>query len=210
MVIDIVNFIQATTRLVTTRMHDGQPAKVLVASRNYATDMADLWDALTSADRIPNWFLPVSGDLKLGGRFQLEGNAGGEVLVCEPHHHFYITWEFGGQVSWVDISLTAVAGGTQLVLEHTAFVPDEMWDQYGPGAVGIGWEMGLLGLDIHVTTKNPRTAKEGMVWVASDEGKAFIRACSDEWCAASVASGTPEDAAREAATRCAAAYTGEA
>ena len=43
-----------------------------------------MWDAVTSAERIPRWFLPISGDLRLGGRYQLEGNAGGEVLECAP------------------------------------------------------------------------------------------------------------------------------
>ena len=33
-----------------------------------------------------------------------------------------------------------------LELEHTAVVPEERWDQYGPGAVGVGWDQGLLGL----------------------------------------------------------------
>ena len=30
---------------------------------------------------------PISGDLRLGGRYQLQGNAGGEILVCEPPQH---------------------------------------------------------------------------------------------------------------------------
>jgi hypothetical protein len=29
-------------------------------------------------------FPPVSGDLRLGGKYQLGGNAGGEILACEP------------------------------------------------------------------------------------------------------------------------------
>ena len=43
-----------------------------------------MWDACTDPERIGRWFLPVSGDLRLGGRYQLEGNAGGEILRCEP------------------------------------------------------------------------------------------------------------------------------
>jgi hypothetical protein len=33
-----------------------------------------------SSDRPP--FLPISADYRVGGRFQFEGNAGGEILVC--------------------------------------------------------------------------------------------------------------------------------
>ena len=49
--------------------------------------------------------MPVSGDLRLGGRFQLQGNAGGGITRCAPPRHLAVTWEFGGQVSWVDVRL---------------------------------------------------------------------------------------------------------
>src|SRR5882724_8555264 len=29
------------------------------------------WDAMTNAERIPRWFLPISADLRLSGRYQL-------------------------------------------------------------------------------------------------------------------------------------------
>lgn len=38
-----------------------------------------MWDACTDPERIPRWFLPISGDLRLNGRYQLEGNAGGAI-----------------------------------------------------------------------------------------------------------------------------------
>ena len=64
--------------------------------------------------------------------------------------HFAITWEFGGEVSWVEISVSGEVGGrTRLALTHTSLL-SEFWDTYGPGAVGVGWEMALLGLAIHV------------------------------------------------------------
>jgi len=36
------------------------------------------------------------------------------------------------------------------VLEHTAVVPPEMWDQFGPGAVGVGWDLALVGFAAHL------------------------------------------------------------
>jgi uncharacterized protein YndB with AHSA1/START domain len=42
---------------------------------------------------IPRWFLPIAGDLRLGGRFQLEGNAGGEITECRPPRRLAVTWE---------------------------------------------------------------------------------------------------------------------
>ena len=72
------------TREVLTGSRDGVTTKIAVASRTYPTQQADLWDAVTNAERIPRWFLPITGELKLGGHYQLIGNAGGVVEVCEP------------------------------------------------------------------------------------------------------------------------------
>src|SRR5690349_12285219 len=104
--VDIARHIGATTREVVRRDHEGLPAWVLVAARTYDTDIADLWDALTSATRIPRWFLPIEGELRLGGRYQFVGNAGGEITRCEPPRTLAVTWEFGGQVSWVTVTMT--------------------------------------------------------------------------------------------------------
>jgi uncharacterized protein YndB with AHSA1/START domain len=102
MQIDVASYIGAVTREVVGREHEGKPARVVVASRSYDTTPDDLWDALTSAERIPRWFLPISGDLKLGGRYQLEGNAGGTITACEPPRRLSVTWEFGGGTTWVN------------------------------------------------------------------------------------------------------------
>ena len=71
-----------------------------------ATDAADLWDACTNIDRIPRWFLPITGDLKVGGQYQLEGNASGTILTCDPPRAFTATWEYGGDVSWIEVHVT--------------------------------------------------------------------------------------------------------
>lgn len=89
----------ATARIVRHTERDGKPAKAVVASRSYDTSASDLWDALTNAERIPRWFMPVEGDLRLGGRYQLKGNAGGAVTRCDAPKHLSLTWEFGGDVS---------------------------------------------------------------------------------------------------------------
>ena len=62
---------------VQDRTHDGQAVRVVVATKLYATDREDLWNALTDAERLPRWFLPITGQLELGGRHQIEGNAEG-------------------------------------------------------------------------------------------------------------------------------------
>lgn len=200
----IVEQVNAIAREVRGGERDGTPTRVVVAARTYDTSVEDLWDAVTTAERISRWMMPVTGDLRLGGRYQLEGNAGGEVTACEPPHAFAVTWEFGGDVTWLEVRLSPDGDGARLELAHSA-VPGPHWDTFGPGAVGIGWDLSLYGLALHVAGE-PRPEPG---WEAGEEAVAFMRASNDGWCAADVAGGTPEDVARPAAERTIAAYTGE-
>ena len=205
---DIASHIGAVARKLETRMHDGREAQVVVASRTYDTTVDDLWDALTNRERIPRWFLPVSGDLRPGGRYQLQGNAGGTITRCEPPHVVAMTWEMGGDVSWVEVTLEPTAHGkARLRLEHMAHVSGPRWDEFGPGAVGVGWDTALFGLALHLA--GAAKPSDPMAWLVSDEGKDFVRRSSDDWCRASVAAGTDAGAAKAAAARTTAAYTGE-
>lgn len=207
MQIDIAKHIGAVTRRVSSREHEGKPARAVVAERVYNTTVDDLWDAVTSAERIPRWFSPISGDLKLGGRFQIQGNAAGTIVACEPPRHFNVTWEFGGKISWVDVRIEAAPDGARLTLEHLAH-EDEHWTKYGPGAAGLGWDLGLMGLDRHVATGGAMIFDEGMAWMMSDEGKAFMRESADAWRLADIAGGETPEVAKAAADQTIAAYTG--
>jgi uncharacterized protein YndB with AHSA1/START domain len=112
---DVEGNLGATERSVSSLERAGRPARAVTLSRSYATTVEDLWDAVTNGERIPRWFLPVSGELEPGGRYQLEGNAGGAITVCEPLSHFAVTWEFGGDVSWVEVQCSDDgAGGARL------------------------------------------------------------------------------------------------
>ncbi len=207
--IDVKHQISAVRRQVGSRMLEAGEARVLTISQIYDTAAGDVWDAVTNPERIPRWFLPITGELRPGGRYQLEGNAGGTVERCDPPSSFAATWEFGGQVSWIEVRLTAVAEGrTQLELEHVARVDEDMWAQFGPGAVGIGWDGGLLGLALHLTTGRSGDPQEIAAWSASPEGRLFYQLSSERWRDASIAAGTDEAAARAAADRATAFYTG--
>ena len=100
---DVEGNLKAVERSVSALERDGQPARAVILSRSYPTTVEDLWDAVTSGERIARWFLPVSGKLELGGRYQLEGNAGGLITACERASHLALTWEFGEDVSWVEV-----------------------------------------------------------------------------------------------------------
>ena len=199
---------RAVDRGLGTADRDGREVRRLTLGRAYPTTTEDLWQALTDPERVPRWFLPLTGDLEVGGRYQLEGNAGGEVLACDPPRSLAVTWEYGGQVSWVTVTLTPAGDGTRLELVHD--VPaDEHWNTYGPGAVGLGWEMGLRGLAEHVASGEAVDPQVFMAGMATDEGRAYLTDCSNAWADARIAAGDDPEESRAAAERCTAAYTGQ-
>jgi hypothetical protein len=56
-------------------------------------------------------------------------------------------------VSWIEVRLTATSEGrTRFELEHIAHVDDERWNEYGPGTVGVGWDLTLVGLAMHLSS----------------------------------------------------------
>jgi uncharacterized protein YndB with AHSA1/START domain len=208
MEIDIMRHVGAVEREVGSRDRDGRTVRVVTASRVYPTVIDDLWDAITSAERIPRWFLPVSGDLRLGGRFQLEGNAGGDITGCDPPRSLSLTWEFGGEVSWVDVLLSEGGeGATRLELQHAAPLSDDRWREFGPGAVGVGWDLALMGLGRHLESAAPVDREAVGAWMAG-QGRDFMRRSSEAWGEASIQAGTDEASARAAAARTSAAYAG--
>jgi uncharacterized protein YndB with AHSA1/START domain len=205
---DVVHAINALQRQVGTRVLEAGEARTVTLSRTYDAPLDDVWGAVTDPERIPRWFLPVSGELRVGGRYALRGNASGTIESCEPPRSYTATWEFGGEVSWIELRLVAEhENRTRLVLEHIAHVDDERWAQFGPGAVGVGWDMALSALSLHLTSGRSIDRGEAMGWTASEDGNQFIARSSEAWGSASVAAGTDQAAAQAAAGRTTAFYT---
>jgi uncharacterized protein YndB with AHSA1/START domain len=204
---DLIAELERVRRSVASESGSDGPVHVVELRRAYDAPPEDVWDACTDPERVPRWFLPLSGDLRLGGRFQLEGNAGGEILECEPPRRLAVTWEFGDQTSLLTVELAPTAGSTtELVLRH-AVPDDDHWATYGPGAVGVGWELGLLGLAIYIRTGAPPDDREG--FPTSTEGRAFMQRSATAWGAAHAAAGIEPSIAEEAAARTTAAYAPE-
>jgi uncharacterized protein YndB with AHSA1/START domain len=194
--IDIVNEIESIQREVGPGRLGGAEARTVRLQRTYDADVADVWNALTTPERISRWFLPVSGDFRLGGQYQFEGNAGGRILECDQPSRLKVTWGMGemaggGPPSEVEVRLTPVGeGATSFELVHTAIVPDEMWDQFGPGAVGVGWEGGFLGLALHL---RGGSIDDPAAWMASDEARDFYTRSAAGWGEASRAAGADDE-----------------
>jgi uncharacterized protein YndB with AHSA1/START domain len=208
--IDVSQQINAVSRKVGSRVLEAGEARVVTLSQTYDTDIDDLWDACTNPERIPRWFLPITGDLRLGGRYQLEGNAGGTIEACDPPRSFAATWEFEGRgITWIELRLTPEREGrTRFELDHVGHIDDELWAEFGPGAVGIGWDLGLVGLALHVTSGAAVDHAEAEAWAGSAEGIQFMVQSNDRWCEANMVAGADAAEARAAADRTIAAYTG--
>lgn len=211
-VVDGAGQLAAVERTVSRGVRDGDAMRIVTLRQTYATTVEDVWEACTTAERVGRWFLPLSGDLRLGGQYQLEGNAGGTILACEAPNRVAVTWEFGGNTSWVELRLgSVVADGTTgawLELEHVAPM-SAFWTMYGPGAVGVGWDGGFLGLAGYLARGEGMDQAAAAAWMASPEGLAFYRASSAAWAEAAIASGEDAAWAREAEQQTTAFYTGE-
>lgn len=196
-----------TIRTVRTGERDGTPTRLVVASRTYSTEQSDLWDALTNPERIPRWFLPVSGDLKVGTRYQLEGSSGGLIEACVEPTSFAVTWEYDAALSWLRVALEPAEAGTVLELVHESPVDPLFWKQYGPGATGLGWDLTMLVLSQYLATGDEfEPADENAFW-GSSHGAVFRRSAATSWADAAINDGDTVEAAREAAERSADFYT---
>lgn len=144
LIFDMLAELEATRRAVGP----GEGDTVAVSlTRTYDADVDDVWDALTNPERLPRWFSPVTGDFRVGGTYQIQGNAGGEILVCDRPAWLSVT--FGGPESILDLRLTAEGARTTLELRHA--VPTAMAGG-GAGAlyVGPGWDGAVMGLGLHL------------------------------------------------------------
>ena len=206
--LNVEEHLSEVARAVSYTERDGRPTSVVTLARSFPARVDNLWDAITSANRIPRWFMPVSGDLLPGGRFQLEDNAGGTIVTCLRRSRLGVTWEFAGDVSWVEVRLVSEgAGRARLTLSHEALLSPH-WDEFGAGAAGVGWEMGLLGLALHLAQPDaPKIDEEE--FAASPQYRTLVAGSSDGWAQASVEAGDDPESARAAAVRTAAFYTGE-
>jgi uncharacterized protein YndB with AHSA1/START domain len=200
--IDIVSQINDTHRQVGDRRIPAGEGRTVLLRRHYAAPIEDVWNAFTDPDRINRWFLPVTGDLHVGGTYQLKGNAGGEILHCQPPHRLNVTWVFGDNpASEVEVRLfPGGAGDTLFELEHAAVVDPKLWGEYGPGAVGVGWDLTLLGLSMHL---DGESREDVAAWNETPEATEWVVQSSHAWGAAHEAAGATASqaaAARENTT----------
>lgn len=198
-------------REVGTRRIEGGTADTVLLRRTYETGADDLWQALTSADRLGRWLLPVTGELSPGGHYRLEGNAAGEILECVAPERLRVTWLFGPDpgISEVMVRLTpAGPARTVLELEHLAVPSAEFRARYGPSAAGVGWDMVLHALARHVAGATFGRTEAG-TWETSPEGRGFLTHSGEAWGAAYAAAGADPRTVESTTAATVAFYTGD-
>jgi uncharacterized protein YndB with AHSA1/START domain len=199
-VIDYADEIDAVHREVGPEPTEPGRGRTVLLRRVYGNEVKDVWDACTNPERISGWLLPATGDLRVGGAFRLEGSAHGTILRCEPLRMFRLTWaygrgaaDFGG--SEVEVRLTDGGDGrTVFELEQTTAYDRDTWDEFGPGLSGVGWDLLVLELTLHLRGE-VRDATPSP-WQVSPDAARFIERSSRAWGVANEDAGaSPADAA---------------
>jgi uncharacterized protein YndB with AHSA1/START domain len=187
---DILNQINATHRAIGSQPVTAGEGRSLLLRRSYDAPIEDVWDACTSPGRIARWLAPVTGELRPGGSFQVEGNATGKIVRCEEPNLLKVTWEYGpDSITEVEIRLAkGPGGGTTVELEHAspAQTVDALVRSQGPvGPVGIGggWDLALIGLDHVLHSEDFDTA----AWKSTPESRQFAMCSYHAWGAVSQA-----------------------
>lgn len=207
--IDIPAEIGSVHRQTGKRHTASGEGRTVLLRRMYDAPIEDVWDACTNPGRISRWFLPVTGDLRLGGKYQLEGNAGGDIVACEPPRLLRVTWLFGDRPGdEVEVRLSSDgAGRTTFEIEHTMNDP-ALWARFGPGAVGVGWELPLVALGVHLRGEAVDPAA-WIAWMKTPQAKEFLAQSCQAWGAVLLASGATAAEAAAAVEETTAFYTGQ-
>ncbi|SDZ19786.1 Uncharacterized conserved protein YndB, AHSA1/START domain [Micromonospora pattaloongensis] len=156
---DIAKELAAVHREIGHRRIPAGDGRSVLLRRGYRASAEEVWDALTNSERISRWFLAVKGEGRPGAAFAFEGNVHGTVVRCEPTRLFTLEWVIGDSpAAEVTVRLSDGAGETLVELEHTAVVDERFWAEFGPGATGVGWDLALLSLHLHLRNEAIVTA----------------------------------------------------
>ncbi len=108
---------------------------------------ARVWEFLTRADLLDQWFHPADKDLVEGEDYRLTSKKDGDRMcwgkVEQADPHDYMKWSFtigplNGEMTTVEWRLEDAPGGTRLTLEHSGLPTDA--DGYGlVMALDKGW-----------------------------------------------------------------------
>jgi uncharacterized protein YndB with AHSA1/START domain len=96
-------------------------ARVAVFRRVYDAPIDDVWDACTNPDRLCRWYVPVTGDLRVGGTFHQSPMGSGVITHCAAPHE--LTLSLGGGADEIELRLSSTEDArTALELQHATTI----------------------------------------------------------------------------------------
>jgi uncharacterized protein YndB with AHSA1/START domain len=136
-------------------------SRELVFHRRYNKPVEKVWAALTTPERLADWFASAEVDLRVGGVIRLNWNgvhkADMVITVCEPPRALAWRWTIGERDTLVRFDLEPDGGGCALTLTHSGLSLDGARD----GGVRAGWHAHLEALPDAVDGRaTPWTVKE--------------------------------------------------
>jgi uncharacterized protein YndB with AHSA1/START domain len=146
------SFAEPQPELQHRRIPAGE-ARVAVFTRTYDAPIEDVWDACTNPDRLRRWYVPVTGELRVGGNFQQVNMGSGTVLVCEKPRLLKLS--LGGGADEIELRLSPgpADGATTLELQHATTLDSHEIGGQSYDAIfcmGGGYYPRLLALDQHL------------------------------------------------------------
>ena len=128
-------------------------ARVAVFRRTYETTVENLWDACTNPERLRRWYVPVTGELHVGGNFQQVNMGSGTILECDAPQLLKLS--LGGGADEIELRLSPgpEVRTTTLELQHATTLDShdiggQMYDAIF--CMGGGYYPRLLALDQHL------------------------------------------------------------
>jgi uncharacterized protein YndB with AHSA1/START domain len=137
------------TAPIVGSMHEADGAGVVRTESRYDTTPEDLWEALTTPERLARWLGEVQGDLRLGGTyvatFTSHWSGSGRVEVCDPPRRLVTRMVNEGEETVIEATLTPEVDGVLLVVEERGLPLTNL------SAYGAGWQVHLEDLEHHVS-----------------------------------------------------------
>lgn len=113
-----------------------------------------------------------------------------------------------GGASQVEVVVEPDGDGARLTLTHSGENVRDFYEQFGPGATGVGWDLAFLGLNAFLTTGQDRP-EDAEAFFATPAAKNLVAAAAKAWAEATIAAGVPADQAVAQGERTAAFFAGE-
>jgi uncharacterized protein YndB with AHSA1/START domain len=114
--------------------------------RSVPASPEQVWHALSDSEALATWFWPprlraeVSADARTGGTFRIASPVagmavGGQYAVVEAPTLMRFSWRWDGddEETEVRVELSAVEGGTRIVLDHEGFADPASRDDHVTG-----------------------------------------------------------------------------